>query len=187
MNHKFKTKVHSPSEITKTVFKLLSVSTYRLRRVAKEGRSGDRPPPSLTLMLKKKSKVKMHKMYCLNWTNEKRTFRFLFFWEMVGFVANFLKNLVRFLLTWFRNANQCYTVASWLWGFKPKASGAWGRSPWWGVWGAKPPMNRGFRVVELTNTKKMWNFFLPNLFFLLRNLKKLDFFIFLEFLKLILI
>ena len=55
----------------------------------------------------------------------------------------------RFLRTWFRNANQCYPVTSWLWEFNPKAFVAWGRSS--------------------PNTRNFWNFF-SYIFLLLQNM-----------------
>ena len=71
----------------------------------------------------------------------------------------------RFLRTWFRNAKQWCPATSWLEGFNPKASGAWGWSP--------------------QNTKKyIWTFFFQFFFApilmkkflhtLQMNLKKID-------------
>ena len=51
-------------------------------------------------------------------------------WDTVDFDLNIPSELETqiFLRTWFRNANQWYSITSWLGRFKPKASGTWGRS-----------------------------------------------------------
>ena len=47
----------------------------------------------------------------------------LVFWQLVDFVLKFLENSDRFLRTWFKNANQCYPVTSWLLASKTKFFG----------------------------------------------------------------
>ena len=67
----------------------------------------------------------------------------------------------RFLRTWFRNANQCYSITSWLWRFNPKASAVEceeQRFPRTGGFGGGAPL-----------TQEIFGFFFLNLF-LLRNL-----------------
>ena len=53
------------------------------------------------------------------------------FWDVVEFVLKLRSDLgtSRFLWIWFRNANQWYPITSWLEGFNPKVSGAWGWTP----------------------------------------------------------
>ena len=62
----------------------------------------------------------------------------------------FVVNWVLFSQTWFRNANQWYSITSWLGGFNLKAPGARSRSQRLGSGGTSPlpPRTRSFRGAE---------------------------------------
>ena len=63
-------------------------------------------------------------------------------------------------------------ITSWLGELNPKKSGAWGWSPWWGLWGAKPPQKTWAIGVGASLThKKVEIFFDGILFFALISMK----------------
>ena len=59
--------------------------------------------------------------------------------------------------TLFRNANQWYSITSWLEGFNPKASRAWGRTHRWGCGKQNPHKNRSLGGAESLWYKKNLN------------------------------
>ena len=75
--------------------------------------------------------------------------KFIVNWDFDDCVFNFFR-------TWFRNANQWYPITSWLGGFNPKASGAWGRGPQkkQGLGKQSPNMNKFLHSFFLNNFDK---------------------------------
>ena len=86
---------------------------------------------------------------------------------MVDYVFNIRSELG----TWFRNANQWCPITSWLRGFKPKAPGAWGRSP---LDSTTPPPQALAKTNELKNPFRniFWDW--ENFFFPTNEYKKFD-------------
>ena len=113
-------------------------------------RSPHNQPPPLPPSKVTRSAFRSKKM-CNVLKPMENNFPIFIFWEIVDFLLKLLENSDRFLPTWNRNANQCYPVTGWLWGFNPKAPRGWWRSTRWGVWEAKPSTNRGFLELFFLN------------------------------------
>jgi len=66
----------------------------------------------------------------------------------IFFIFSFKNNLILSFWTWFRNANQWYSINSWLERFNPKTFGVLGQSTREWMWGAKTTTNKRVYVPD---------------------------------------
>ena len=134
-----------------------------------------RNPSLLYLPKKLPNWVSGPKRCAMLWNLWKNNFPIFIFWEMVDFVFKSIKNVYRFLRAWFRNL-----VTSWLWGLNLKSSGTWGRSRV-GSGRCKAPHEPGVSGGGAPITQEIFETFISQFIFLLRNLMELFLTIFFPF------